>query len=287
MKLNKLLDVAHDDKLFLLNIKISTELLKELADVEYVVMQGSSKRSYELSKLLAKRYLGINPELFMPRDLSQNGLYSVYKIGKVLSISHGMGNFSVINILHEITRLLYFAGVNKPKYIRIGTCGGLGVAAGSVILTDRAYTPLLENNYEIESLGEIIKLPSYFDNQLTQDIKNAQKDLSFTLIEGNTIAADDFYMGQFRFDGAIRHDKTEEDKQAYFATIKQLNIVNFEMECSALSAFCLKAEIPAAMLATVLVNRQQGDQITLSPEKLTAISNHGFEVLLNYLDKYY
>ena len=42
---------------------------------------------------------------------------------------HGMGVPSVTILLHEILKLLHYAGAKDPLLFRIGTCGGLGEQA--------------------------------------------------------------------------------------------------------------------------------------------------------------
>ena len=61
--------------------------------------------------------------------------YAMYKVGPVLSISHGMGIPSAGILLHEVIKLMYHAGVTDPVFIRLGTCGGIGLPPGTVVVT--------------------------------------------------------------------------------------------------------------------------------------------------------
>ena len=61
--------------------------------------------------------------------------YAMYKVGPVLSISHGMGIPSAGILLHEVIKLMYHAGVKDPVFIRLGTCGGIGLPPGTVVVT--------------------------------------------------------------------------------------------------------------------------------------------------------
>ena len=65
--------------------------------------------------------------------------YSLFKVGPVLSVSHGIGGPSISIMLHEVTKLLMYAGVSlgSVSFIRIGTSGGLGVPPGSVVVSDK------------------------------------------------------------------------------------------------------------------------------------------------------
>ena len=42
----------------------------------------------------------------------------MYKVGPVLSISHGMGIPSASILLHEVIKLMYHAGVKNPIFFR-------------------------------------------------------------------------------------------------------------------------------------------------------------------------
>ena len=44
--------------------------------------------------------------------------YAMYKVGPVLSISHGMGIPSASILLHEVIKLMYHAGVKNPIFFR-------------------------------------------------------------------------------------------------------------------------------------------------------------------------
>lgn len=86
------------------------------------------------------------------QDISQFSYrYCMYKVGPVLSISHGMGVPSIGILLHEIIKLMYHAQCKDPIFIRIGTCGGIGVEGGTVVITDEAVDGQLRNSYEMVS----------------------------------------------------------------------------------------------------------------------------------------
>lgn len=74
------------------------------------------------------------------------------QVGPVLSISHGMGVPSIGILLHEIIKLMYHAKCIEPTFIRIGTCGGVGIEGGTVVVSDEAVDGLLRNTYEMVSV---------------------------------------------------------------------------------------------------------------------------------------
>ena len=60
-------------------------------------------------------------------DLTESGeRYSVYKVGPVLFVNHGIGCSSLSVILNEIIKLIYYAECKDVTFFRIGTCGGIG-----------------------------------------------------------------------------------------------------------------------------------------------------------------
>lgn len=77
--------------------------------------------------------------------------YSMYKVGPVLCVSHGMGTPSVSILLHELIKLMYHAKCVDPIFIRIGTCGGIGIEGGTVVITEEALDGQLRNSHEFVS----------------------------------------------------------------------------------------------------------------------------------------
>lgn len=55
----------------------------------------------------------------------------------MLSVSHGMGIPSISILLHEVTKLMHHARARGFCYLRVGTCGGLGVDPGTVVISDK------------------------------------------------------------------------------------------------------------------------------------------------------
>lgn len=60
-------------------------------------------------------------------DLTGSGdRYSVYKVGEILFVNHGIGCPSLSVVLNEIIKLIHYAGCKDVEFFRVGTCGGLG-----------------------------------------------------------------------------------------------------------------------------------------------------------------
>lgn len=69
--------------------------------------------------------------------------YSMYKVGPVICVNHGMGQPSISILLHELAKLLMYAGATNFMFLRIGTSGGIGVKPGTVVVTEEALDGLL------------------------------------------------------------------------------------------------------------------------------------------------
>ncbi|MBX9869457.1 MAG: hypothetical protein K2X63_06640, partial [Burkholderiaceae bacterium] len=262
------------DYLYNLDLFLNPEIVNKFRGIKYVCMQGSSDRAKFLAQKLAKLILNIDEQYFTPINLFRASRFECYRIGNILSVSHGMGTVSVMNLLNDVTKLMRAAGNTNLEYIRIGTCGGLNVDPGSVIITDTSYQPDLTQGYKMTILGKNVVFPTNMDSKLNDRILAAQPEkLKFNLYRGNSIAADDFYLGQARFDGAIKPKYDETQRREYFNRVIAHNIYNFEMESTALAAFCNRAKISATMIAVTIINRLQGDQVIASEDELIEFSN--------------
>lgn len=270
--------------LYNINLTLSEKELEQFSGISYVCMQGSPVRAKDFAGKLARMLWGLNMANFEPKNMLKDSAFHCYRVGNVLSVSHGMGTASMLTLLHSISTVMYFAGNHDIEYIRIGTSGGIGIESGSVVLTDTAYMPDLVAGYKVSALGRDVVYPTGMSIVLNNKILAAQPTtLEFKVLSGNSIAADDFYLGQARFDGVLKPSYDAEKRRQYFAKIRQLNILNFEMESTALASFCNRAEIPATMIATTLVNRMESDQVTATPEELVKYSDRSHIIALNYL----
>ncbi|MDD3266061.1 MAG: hypothetical protein PHC75_02635 [Burkholderiales bacterium] len=284
MKINSQLDTIKENYSFHFGIELSNENLAKFSGITHVIMQGSTNRAKVLAKKLAHEVLNIDSNFFDPINIINSADFAIYRIGKILSISHGMGNTTMDTVLHALTKILHYAGNNKVEYIRVGTSGGIGIKPGTVVITKQAFMPDLSPYYATNELDKQVNIPTQFNQKLVNKIYSAQPDnLSFDIIIGNSIAADDFYLGQCRYDGAMQSRQDEEWRKEFFNNIRDLDIYNFEMESSALAAFCHQAEIPATMIAVTLLNRLESDQVTSSAEKLAEFSDHSHLVIINYI----
>lgn len=284
MKINSSLINKMPDYLYGLNFHLSSKNLEKFRGIRYVLMQGSDLRAKHLAEKIAGTLSHIDTNYFDAINLTPMCAYSCYRVGDILSVSHGMGSSSIMTFLHDISKIMYFAKNHDVKYIRIGTSGGLGIDPGVVVITDQTYMPNLIQGYQCPALEKNIIYPTHMNSELNQEILEAQPDdLPFSVLRGNTIAADDFYLGQSRFDGAIIPPYDEKTRESYFQQIKALSIYNMEMESAAFACFCHRAEISGTMVAATIINRYENDQFSVTSEQLAEWSDRSQEVIINFL----
>lgn len=60
-----------------------------------------------------------------------------------------MGIPSVGILLHEVIKLMYHAKVKDPIFFRIGTCGGIGLEGGTVVISEEAVDGMLKSYLEL------------------------------------------------------------------------------------------------------------------------------------------
>ena len=285
MRINPLLE-SSSAELYLspLKLSLSNSIIEKFKNIKFVCLHGSYFRAFEFAKKVAGEIYKIDQTYFDPINLSNSSNFKCYVIGSVLSISHGMGNPSILTILDNVSKIMYKAKNFDVKYIRLGTSGGLGVPAGTVIITESAYRTDLKKGFELFPLGKRVMYDTDMNQSLNKEIIQSQPEkLNFDLYIGNTIAADDFYQAQARTDGIINPNFNQEEKFLYFKKIRDLKIINFEMESTALASFCLRAEIPATMVTSTIINRMESDQPMATKEQMIGYINNSQSVVINYL----
>lgn len=238
-------------------------------DVKFVCVGGSPSRMKSFIQYVAVE-LGLGrPGEDYPNICSGTDRYAMFKVGPVLSVSHGMGIPSIAIMLHELLKLLFHARCSGVTVIRIGTSGGIGLEPGSVVITRQAVDACFRPEFEQLVLGKRVTRSTDLDARLVGELAQCAADLNeFPTVVGNTMCTLDFYEGQGRLDGALCC-YTEQDKQEYLRAAHEAGVRNIEMESSVFAAMCSACGLPAAVVCVTLLNRLQGDQIG-SPHEVLA-----------------
>ncbi|XP_043217276.1 uridine phosphorylase 1-like [Amphibalanus amphitrite] len=241
----------------------SHDLHAMFGDVKFVCMGGTPRRMEQFAHFIMKEIGYQLPTGAQLLDISLHSYrYSMFKVGPVLSVSHGMGMPSVGILLHEMIKLMYHARVKNPTFFRLGTCGGIGIDGGNLVITESAVDGLMNPYLEQAILGEIQKRPGLLDPELAAELKAlSTPEDPWQIYSGKTMCTTDFYEGQGRLDGAFC-DYTEEDKFDFLRKIHAEGIINMEMESLMFAALCHHAGIRGAVICVTLLNRMKGDQVT-------------------------
>ncbi|KAF1334486.1 Uridine phosphorylase, partial [Globisporangium splendens] len=253
-------------------------------DVRFFITGGSAERMTHFAQSVASELKIATPFGYALTPIGSTSRYTVYKVGPVLIANHGMGMPSVSILLHEVTKLLEYAGANDTIYIRMGTSGGIGVDPGTVVITSEGVNNKMESVDDVAILGDIVQRPSICTSDVIADITAAATEVGLPFAVGKTLTCDDFYEGQGRLDGAIC-EYSLEDKMQFLQKCADSGVKNIEMEARGFAAFCYKLHIPVAVVCVTLLNRLLGDQVLSSHATLQGYEERPAAVLLHYIKK--
>ncbi|XP_056640793.1 uridine phosphorylase 1 isoform X2 [Diorhabda carinulata] len=265
----------------------SHDLVEMFGDVKFVCMGGTPKRMESFAEYIMKEIGHKLPTGTQLMDISQYSYrYSMYKVGPVLSISHGMGSPSIGILLHETIKLMYHAKCKDPIFFRIGTCGGIGLEGGTVVISDEACDGMLNKYYQVIVLGKMMRRPAKLDKKLVRELKAlANPDDPYDTVSGTTMCADDFYEGQGRLDGAFC-EYTEAEKMEYLERLRAGGVKNIEMESTMFAALTHHAGIRAGIVCVALLDRLKGDQVCTPKEVLTEWQLRPQILVARYIKRY-
>ncbi|XP_076309029.1 uridine phosphorylase 1-like isoform X2 [Tachypleus tridentatus] len=275
-----------EDILYHLSFSTRTHnFLEMFGDVKFVCVGGTAKRMEGLAYLIGQK-IGVKlPTGAVLQDISSQGQrYAMYKVGPVLTVSHGMGVPSLSILLHEVIKLLYHAKCKDVTFIRIGTCGGIGIEPGTTVISETVVDGLLRPYLEMPVLGQIIRRPAKLDQLLVEELKSiAEEQLpQFPLVVGKTLCTHDFYEGQGRLDGAFCC-YTEREKEDYLHHLQDVGVINIEMESLAFASVCNYCNLRGAVMCVSIIDRLQGDQIQANKATLEEWQRRPQEVAATFI----
>lgn len=283
---NPHLDLMEEDILYHFSLGTKTHNLPEMfGDIKFVCVGGSANRMKAFAQF-------IHTELALPgsidniRDICEGtDRYSMYKVGPVLSISHGMGVPSISIMLHELIKLLHHARCRDVILFRIGTSGGVGLAPGTVVITDKAVDYAFRPQFEQVVLGKVITRSTELDEGVSNELQQCSSELQdLPTVIGNTMCTHDFYEGQGRLDGALCSFSPEE-KLEYLRKAHAAGVRNIEMESTVFAAMCRVCGIKAAVICVTLLNRFDGDQISTPHDVLVEYQQRPQALVCHFIKK--
>ena len=126
---NKHLKGVEQDYLY--HLGLTKDDAPQYAKVQYVCTGGSNARMTNFANKISN-VLDI-PAAAIGKDQR----YVLYLVGPVLVCSHGMGGPSTSILLHEVAKLLQYANADA-MWLRIGSCGGLRLKPGTIVITSQS-----------------------------------------------------------------------------------------------------------------------------------------------------
>ncbi|XP_078085097.1 uridine phosphorylase 1-like isoform X2 [Mustelus asterias] len=283
---NPYLETLKEDVLYHFDLGTKTHDFRAMfGDVKFVCVGGSGLRMKAFGQYM-NELLGLGRVTDDIPDICANtDRYSMYKVGPVLAVSHGMGIPSISIMLHELIKLLCHAKCTDVVAFRIGTSGGIGLKPGTVVITDVAVDGCFNPYFEQNIMGMLVAYPTALNECLAQELMKCSEEINkFNTIIGSTLCTSDFYEGQARLDGAFCN-YTYEDKMKYLNRAYEAGVRNIEMESSVFAAMCNRSGIPGAVVCVTLLDRMQGDQIDSSHEVLKEYQLRPQELVGCYIKK--
>ncbi len=272
------------DVYYHLGITSDDPIVAELGGLRAVVLAGSGERILDLTRRWSARGADA-PVLALPKE---ERFVSRYCAG-VLFVSHGMGMPSASIALQELMRLVYVAKGGDLEQLadvfwaRVGTSGGVGLAAGSVVVSTEGVMPDLKPFRLLQGGRGEYWFDGRFPRDIASDLRAAGAGGGFPVELGRTVAANEFFLEQHRLDGAICLD-TDATKRAWLDWIRAEGVRNIEMEGAMFAGYLNHWGFPRfAMVCVTLLDRLEGDQVTATPGQLRSFAERPGELVLSHL----
>jgi len=257
-------------------------------DLRIVLVCGSNKRAEKLASAFFQAFQHL-PNVKPGSDsnnLSKNSdRYKLFKIGSILICSHGMGNGSASILMNEVLKLLHVSKCSNVKFIRLGTCGGLGHEPGTIAVTKNTVDPRLRDGYHIVECGEEKSYHTSACEKMNGLLRDILVEGQMPHVFGTTMTTDDFYEGQARLDGAFCNYGAKEKKDFMWRAHVDKKVQNIEMEASTFLGFCNRGGVEGCVLCLILVNRLESDCPTLSPAEIDQFLKNLIDLTIKFVTK--
>jgi uridine phosphorylase len=259
-------------------------LLEKLRDVRAVILGGSGERTRAFADAWSEQNGGTEIVEF-PKD---DRFVTRYTAGVIFS-SHGMGMPSASIAIQELMKMVYFLKngdldeLDRVLWMRVGTSGGIGLPAGTIVVTTEGLMADLKPYRTLRGTEREFWFDGSFPADVAGGLLEAAESAGVPAKLGKTVAGDDFYLEQYRLDGAVCL-ATPESKMAWLQMLDAEGVRNIEMEGAMFAGLLNHWGFPRfGMICVTIVNRLLGDQVTFSPAQLHALTEKEGEVLFAFL----
>lgn len=272
------------DVYYHLGVSSTDPILDAMRDVRAVVMGGSGNRMVEF----AERWSALNAEAEVIALAKEDRFVTRYCAG-VLFVSHGMGMPSASIAVQELMRLVYFLkrgdldALDEVFWSRVGTSGGVGLPGGTVVVSTEGLMADLRPYRLLQGVEGEYWFDGTFPAAVREDIVAANADSGIPIQTGATVAGNEFFLEQYRLDGAICLE-TPETKMVWLHRLAEHGVKNVEMEGAMFAGYLNHWGFSRfAMICVTLLNRLEGDQVTATPEQMHEFNERSGDVLFRYL----
>lgn len=224
---------------------------KMIRNTKVAILPGDPGRVIKIGEKLSPK----------SRELAFNREYRSYlvPVGKndyILVVSTGIGGPSTAICIEELAEL----GVTT--FIRIGTTGSIqkSLEVGDVVITSGSVR--LDGTSTHYAPLAYPAIPDFF---VTRILVEAAEKASISFKVGITASSDTFYPGQERYDSFTGY--VIRDFQGSMKEWQELNVLNYEMESSALFTTVSALGLRAGCIAGVIVSRASTEKIRKSDIK--------------------
>jgi uridine phosphorylase len=274
----------HADVYYHFGVASDDPILERFRDVRAVVLAGSGDRIVQF----ARRWSALHDDAEIVALPKEERFVTRYCAG-VLFASHGMGMPSASIAMQELMRLVFLlkrgdhAAMEQVFWARVGTSGGVGLPGGTVVVTTEGVMADLQPFRLLAGAAGEYWFDGSFPPDVAAQVAAAGEALGIPVALGRTVAGNEFFLEQFRLDGAICLE-TPASKQAWLEWIHAEGVRNIEMEGAMIAGYLNHWGFPRfAMVCTTLLDRLEGDQVTASTEELAAFNERSGDVLFAYL----
>ena len=282
--LDGVVDGSHEDVYYHFGVASTDPVLAKLRDVKAVIMAGSGGRIKEF----AQRWSELNAGSEIVAFPKEDRFVTRYTAG-VLFASHGMGMPSASIALQELMRMVFFlkAGdldaMDEVFWCRVGTSGGVGLPGGTVIVSSEGLMADLKPYRLLNGGTGEYWFDGRFPTATSQAIIAANEHTDFEIVAAKTVAGNEFFLEQFRLDGAICLE-TPDTKMGWLRWLHDNGVANIVMEGAMLAGYLNWWGFSQfAMICCTLLNRLEGDQVTATAAQLHKYSEDSGVALFNYL----
>lgn len=279
-RLNQFFQDLEIDYLYHLGLDSGMDLANIFADVKYVLFARDNDDVEVVAHEFAKKWYNMGEDSFIFKPIYKTERFHMYKIGPIIAISYGVGMPSMLICLNEIVKLLAHIKNYDVTFFKFSPAGGLGVAVGTIVISDEAVNTAFKSEFKNIECGEWYMYPTQFDASIINDLMKLNH---INLIRGKTIGAYDFYEEQARLDGALPLVYEEVERNSYLTRAEQNGIKAFNMEDIAFAGFCNKLGIKACALSCVVVNRWDSDPLPLTHEEQKRVLYNAVNLVNDYI----